>query len=345
VCRAHPAGPASLKIASAVREGPGDIIEGMLHCSRAECQREYPILDGVPLLIPDLRGFVAGNLLALTAREDLSPATESLLGDCCGPGSAFDTVRQHLSLYAWDHYADLDPEEPAGEAPPGSALRVLETALGLAGAVPAGPVIDLGCSVGRTSFALAEHYDGPVLGVDLNFAMLRLGSRVLREGVVSYPRRRVGLVYDRRVFRARFAHADRVDFWACDVLALPLPPRCAALAVGLNVLDCVSSPRDFLAAVAGLLRPGGWAVLTTPYDWSTAATPVECWLGGHSQRGGAKGSSEQVLRALLTPGAHPQAVAGLRLAAEAEALPWHVRLHERSAVSYRVHAVAARASE
>jgi SAM-dependent methyltransferase len=317
----------------------------MLHCTRADCQREYPILDGIPLLIPDLRGFVASQFPALAAREDLAPATESLLGDCCGPGSAFDLARQHLSLYGWDHYADLDPEEPLGEPGPGSARRVLQAALDLADSMPTGPVLDLGCSVGRTTFALAEAFAGPVLGVDLNFAMLRLAARVLREGVVRYPRRRVGLVYDRREFPVGFAHADRVDFWACDALALPLPPRCAALAVGLNVLDCVSSPRDFLAGVADVLAPGGWTVLTTPYDWSTSATPVEAWLGGHSQRGGGGGASEPVLRALLTPGAHPQSITGLQLVAEAAALPWQVRLHERSSVAYRVHAVAAQRTE
>ena len=45
----------------------------------------------------------------------------------------------------------------------------------------------------------------------------------------------------------------------------------------------------------------GGLVLTTPYDWS-AAVPVDAWLGGHSQRGPHQGSSEPILRGLLTPG-------------------------------------------
>jgi hypothetical protein len=50
--------------------------------------------------------------------------------------------------------------------------------------------------------------------------MLRLASEVLRRGVVRYPRRRAGLVYDQREFPARFANIENVDFWACDATAL-----------------------------------------------------------------------------------------------------------------------------
>jgi hypothetical protein len=50
-----------------------------------------------------------------------------------------------------------------------------------------------------------------------------------------------------------------------------------------------------------------------------------------------------VLRALLTPGAHPQSLRRLALVAEDESVPWRVRLHDRSTVEYRLHIAAARA--
>src|SRR5260370_11265467 len=165
-------------------------------------------------------------------------------------------------------------------------------ACGPSSSLPAGPVIDAGCSVGRSSFALAERADGLVLGVDLNFAMLRLASEVLRLGTVCYPRRRVGLVYERREFPARFARSENVDFWACDVSALPFPPGTFGLAVSMNVLDCVSGPRELLVSLGRVLKTGGKAVLTCPYDWSSSATPVEGWLGGHSQQSPPPGSRQ-----------------------------------------------------
>jgi len=195
--------------------------------------------------------------------------------------------------------------------------------------------------VGRGTCALAEHCAGLVLGVDLNFPMLRLASEVLRQGKVRYSRRRTGLVYERREFSVSFPNCDNVDFWACDAAALPLPAEIFSLAVNMNLVDCVYSPRDLLVSLGRVLKPGGKAVLACPYDWSAAATPVESWLGGHSQRSPSQGSCETVLRTLLTPGAHPGSINTLKLAAERENLPWHVRLHDRSAMSYKVHLVVA----
>ena len=340
VCRAAGDGENPLFLADVRHEEDDHVVEGTLRCPSPSCQREYPILDGIPLLIANLRSYVAGAIDQINAREDLAPTTESLLGDCCGPGSAYDATRQHLSTYAWDHYGDLDPHE-TGQIRPGSVRSVLERGLEMAGEISEGPLLDLGCAVGRTTFELAARTDRPVVGADLGYAMLRLAARTLREGRVRYPRRRVGLVYDQRDFPVRFSNGEHVDFWACDALALPFPSGTFAAVVGLNVLDCVQSPHGLLAALPLLLAPGGRAILSTPYDWSPAATPVEAWLGGHSQRGEAAGASEPVLRALLTPGAHPASIEGLRIVAEEPALPWRVRLHERAVMEYRVDLVVA----
>ena len=48
---------------------------------------------------------------------------------------------------------------------------------------------------------------------------------------------------------------------------------------------------------------------------------------------------EPVLRALLGSGTRPATIDGLRVVAEAPAVPWRVRLHERAAVDYSTHLV------
>jgi SAM-dependent methyltransferase len=340
VCRQVSGTEHSLQLSRVMAEEQDDVLEGLLLCPG--CQREYPILDGIPLLLPGLRAYVEQNIFHLICRDDLSEVTESLLGDCCGPGSPLDQTRQQLSTYGFGHYGDLDPERTGPAAP--SLLHILEEGLRRAGEPADGPLLDLGCSAGRTSFALAERYDRLVLGVDLNFAMLRLASRVLRRGEVGYPLRRVGVVYDRRRFRAAFPRAENVDFWACDAQFLPLPAGRCGLVASLNLLDCVASPYQHLQAIAAALRPGARAVIATPYDWSPGATAIEGWIGGHSQRGPEGGRSEAALRALLQPGGHPAALPGLALLAEAASLPWAVRIHDRSTMSYQVHLVVVQAA-
>lgn len=342
VCRSAPDQFSALELAVVIKEDDEHVVEGLLHCSNKNCQREYPIIDGIPLIIKDIRTYLTENAFQVFQRSDLSETLESVMGDCLGHGSTFDAIRQHLSSYAWDHYADLDPDEPSGDAKPGSMIRLLERGLELADVSSAepGPILDAGCSVGRSTFALAAKLNRPVLGIDLNFPMLRLAGRVLREGIVRYPRRRVGVVYDRRKFPVSFRNSRHVDFWACDATALPFADNQFSAAVSMNLLDCVHSPVEFLTSLAAVLREDGPAIIASPYDWSASATAAEGWIGGHSQRGPDAGASEPLLRKLLTPG-QPQSLQRLRLVAE-DNCRWHVRMHDRSMVSYESHLVVAR---
>lgn len=331
-----------LELTTVEEENDGDVLVGVLQCSREGCQREYPILDGIPLLVADLRTYVTNQVGPMLGRQDLSENLESLIGDCLGPGSSFEVTRQHLSTYTWSHYGDLDPGETSPPASGGAAAAILERAVELAPA-GSGAIVDLGCAVGRNSFNLAASSDSLVLGLDLSYAMLRVARRALMEGRVRYPRRRVGGVYDRRDFPISLDGHERVDFWAADALALPFADASLTAAACLNVLDCVSSPVAFLAELERALKSNAPAWLASPYDWNAAATPQENWLGGHSQRGVEDGgASEAALRRLLTPGEHPQALQGFEIVGEEETIPWSLRLHDRSRMTYDVHLTALR---
>jgi SAM-dependent methyltransferase len=201
-----------------------------------------------------------------------------------------------------------------------------------------GPTLELGCSVGRAAFELAAQTDELVLGIDTSFAMLRVAQSVLATGQVRYARRRTGLAYERREFTARVAHAERVDFWACDALALPFAPNQFAHVMSLNLLDSVGAPDALLKSVSRVLMPGGDAVVACPFDWSPAVTPLAGWIGGHSDRAEDRGSPTARLHYLLSD---ERADVGLRLLAERDTLPWTVRLHDRSYLTYDVHMFAA----
>jgi SAM-dependent methyltransferase len=120
-----------------------------------------------------------------------------------------------------------------------------------------------------------------------------------------------------------------------DAQALPFPSGRFGLVGAVNLIDCLSSPAQGIAEIARVLAPGGLSVLSTPYDWSTGATQVEGWIGGHSQRAEAQGASEPALRAVFD-------AAGLDILSEADDLPWRLPLHSRSTMEYRLHLLALR---
>lgn len=344
-CRLHKAQEHPLTLARIAARSGDAVIEGTLHCTDSDCRLEYPIIDGVPLLLPDIRRYIADNIGHLTARSDLSAETESIVGDCLGPNSHFDITRQHLSSYAWDNYGDLDPAEATnGPAAPNGVGRCLHAGLEQIETRLDQPILDIGCALGRSSFELAASSSQLVLGIDTNFSMLKLAQRILGERKLSYPRRRIGIVYDRREFDIDLPAMEQVDFWACSGLSLPFRSNSFGLVVGLQVLDSVGSPLELLSSVADVLQPGGSTVLATPYDWSPAVTPVEAWIGGHSQRSATRGSAEPLLRSLLTPEAHPQSIEGLILRKEIPHFPWHTRIHDRSTMIYDTQIVVAEAS-
>ncbi len=325
------------------------VFEGVLQCPGPNCLREYPIVDGIPLLVPDVAGYLASQLYHLRDRDDLSPVIEGLLAEGSGPGSYLDVTWTHLGSYGWDHYGEWDHDDPAKGQPegihPGSVARTLSTGLELCrqagGTLGEGPLLDLGCAGGRSTFDLTGQTADLVVGVDLGFHFLKVAARVLRRGVARYPLRRGGIRYDWREFPVPVSDGDRVDFWACDAARLPFGAGSFGGAVCLNLLDCVAAPLDLLRETARVLRPGALVILASPYDWAPAATAVEAWIGGHSPRSFGGGASDQVLRALLTPGGHPASVPGLQVVAERDQVSWTVRLHDRSAVTYRLHLVVA----
>jgi SAM-dependent methyltransferase len=325
---------------SVSKEDSVSVFEGVLMCSNSQCLREYPIIDGLPIIVADLRSYITTNY-ALLYRSDLSGITESIIGDCMGPGSIFDATRQHLSTYCFNHYGDFSaPELTASSERPGSVAALLDHAVNMTDICKVkGASIDTGCACGRTTFELARKSDDIVLGVDLNFGLLQKAAEVLNTHSISYPLRRTGMVYQKMSHQANFGRTENVDFWVCDATNLPFVDEAFELAVSFNLLDSMTSPFDHLKELARILADKGKVLLCSPYDWSPNATAVEAWIGGHSQRAKGQGLSENVLRSLFAGGEHPYAIKELAIAAEEHDVPWTLRIHDRSIMQYMVHLI------
>lgn len=337
-CDRSETGQASaLQIADILQSDDEHIIEAVLQCSNSACLAEYPVIDGIPFLFRNLKSYLAQHAAMILQRYDLSSVTQSLLGDCCGSDAAFNVTRQQISSYAWAHYADLLPKQFPKVPDVASTLAVQRSFEDLCETHPHGPVLDVGCSVGRTTFELADRTAQLMLGIDINPAMLRLAATALRTGRIDFPLRRNGLVYEIASATLDYARADRVDFWACDAADLPFPTETFKGQQCLNTLDSVSSPGALLLSLGSRLAAGGHLNLACPYDWSSGVTVEDQWIGGHSQRADHGGDPVDVLRRLL------QQVPDYRelftVVAEQDDVGWEVRLHDRSEMHYRLHAL------
>lgn len=143
-----------------------------------------------------------------------------------------------------------------------------------------GRALDLGCAVGASSFALASAF-AEVVGVDISSRFIEVASKLRENGRMDYDLRQEGAVTTRAtaalepgvdVSRVRFVHGD-----AC-CLPSGLGSFDAVLAAGL--LDCVPEPVKLLRQIAASLRPGGVAVVTSPFNWNDSCTPRSNWIGG-----------------------------------------------------------------
>ncbi len=312
-----------LRLGTIAVEQDGDIREGSLICSDLSCQREHPILDGIPVVLADAPSWLKNQILGVLRREDLSDFTESLLGDLSGSQSAFDSERGNLSIYADSHWS---PEAPG-------YLTLFEAVTELLDKASSGRWLDLGCSLGRGTVELARRHGRLTVGVDLNFSMLRLAEQIRRTGEVRYRRRRVGLVFDTVTQKLDDMPGEHVSYWCADAAALPFADDCFDGALALNMLDCVASPVGLIQELARLTRESSDVLLATPFDWAAAATQPAAWVGGHSQRSApGDGSSLDMFRYLLN-----SLPLGFVIMAERDPVTWRLRLHERSVTEYQVY--------
>ena len=72
VCRVQGREQHRLALQVLVDQGPETVVEGILCCPDNACRHEFPILDGIPLIVPQLRSLISGWIDRIRARGSFS---------------------------------------------------------------------------------------------------------------------------------------------------------------------------------------------------------------------------------------------------------------------------------
>lgn len=266
------------------------------------CAREYPIVEGIPVVFRDsARADCFGLLAALEPVEAVAALVSA------GPDDApLPHLLAQLSTYlgAWEGGSEALLEKLRSRPAVRSAL-------------------ELGCGTGRALSELAATADVAV-GVDRSGALLRAARRLLEGEELRYARRMAGRTYAASSVRGtRRANARLV---CADALDPPFAPGGFDRLVAFNLLDNVPSPRALLHHLHQLTAEGGEILVSSPYSWRDGIVDDAERLPGPDPA--------VALRA-------EAAALGWRIEDDCD-LPWTVRHDARSATAYRVHFLRAR---
>ncbi|MDG1302426.1 MAG: putative 4-mercaptohistidine N1-methyltransferase [Opitutae bacterium] len=187
-----------------------------------------------------------------------------------------------LQQYLIFHYASGEEQFPyafGGSDALGFPQRCVSEGVELA-ALPSGARgLDLGCSVGRSSFELARHCE-EVVGIDYSQAFIDAANRMKTQGLHPAWRMDEGsatTLLDLKVDAA--IDPNRVHFEQGDAQHIREDIGQFDVVIACNLICRLPEPMRLLQRLSQLLKPGGQLLITTPFTWLEAYTPSENWLG------------------------------------------------------------------
>lgn len=277
-----------LEIRPGGHEAGGRLRVGLLGCSA--CKSLYPVLAGVPILVPDPGAWLAGYresvLAALAEAGEAPPEAVSLIDSFCRAVPGAEPLRFGDDWTAAEAgAAPVRPPEDgeaarafaafleaaAGSGPDDTLLALLDGELGT--------VWEVGCGAGTLSRRLRPRADRLVIS-DLSLrAVLR--ARDAAGAVTGAP----------------------VASAVVDAESIGLLPGAVDTVVAAELVDLLDHPERFVAGIADALAVGGRLALATPAP--SLGEPGD----------------DDVLAEVI-------ASAGLAIAEERDAVPW-IRAHDR----------------
>ncbi|MDG0965288.1 MAG: putative 4-mercaptohistidine N1-methyltransferase [Opitutales bacterium] len=151
---------------------------------------------------------------------------------------------------------------------------------------------DIGCSVGRSTFEIANFCD-EVAGCDLSHSFISAARSLVDNRQLPYEYLVEGDSYQNAVAKVEFDSNKKISFFTADACSLPSELNEFDLVHAANLICRLPDPSLFLNRLPQLVKPGGQLLLATPFTWLDEYTPREKWIGS--------GDSEQKLVECLKP--------------------------------------------
>lgn len=142
--------------------------------------------------------------------------------------------------------------------------------------------LDLGCSVGRTSFMLAQQFN-QVDAVDFSARYIRHGVNLQQGKSVRYTLENEGDIVDFYEFNLMDVHlpcSENILFSQGDVSNLKSDLKGYDVILAQHVLEQNYDPRSFLQEVHSRLNAKGLLIVVSSYDFNEQQTSKDNWLGG-----------------------------------------------------------------
>lgn len=192
-----------------------------------------------------------------------------------------------LGEYLLFHYgtaAELPPPMPELEGALFYPVRCVTECVDFAALPEGARALDLGCAVGRSTFELARTC-AKVIGIDFSHRFIEAAEKLRTGGELPYRRTDEGELGVDLVARRPEVDPARVQFEVGDAKALRDDLGEFDLVLGANLIDRLTEPARFFAALPRLVKAGGQLILTSPYTWLEEYTPRANWVGGFMHEG------------------------------------------------------------
>jgi SAM-dependent methyltransferase/uncharacterized protein YbaR (Trm112 family) len=325
-----------------------EVQNGTLEC--LSCGLNFPILEGVAVLVPDVRGyllhhvkgiskFVSDEAIPEEIREEYQELRDELEEEHIEEDLESDRVN---ALYLMNHYLRFSGSKTewwktvsASESPAITDLIQRYWDQGpfsvVSKWVPEGSsVIELGCGVGGLARRLKS---GSYLGVDSSFFSImvarHLNLRAHFKGALGFPGD-LFLGPLSNTLPVDVMELDRIDFVVGEIDSLPVKDGAFEVSISLNAIDMLDEPKDLPEAQARVIQSGGIGIQSGPYIWHERIAR------------GLRGRAPKVVQDSAAVVEWLYQKSGFSIESKEAHIPWLFFKHLRQIELYSVHAFVAR---